>query len=859
MNALADLVQTALATTSVRVAPVSVRCLPPLSSRVWRADVIQRFPNGCHLRVGEEHDVFVPPGYVPEEVETVRVRVQADGPRRTPQSLARSHHPLTAFPMNMPRRIPSIEALESRIALAALAIAPGGKSATFTDVDGDLVTVKVTKGQLDTNDFMLTAMASGYKFELLNFADDNREFDKTDLSIVATPSAGAGDGHVNVAYLNATDNDLGIVVVDGDLGRVTCGNTTTAGVALKSLVAGSIATFDPGSSAIAGGAGAIKVLGSIGAGEISVTGPTGSFIVGGSLMGGDTSSAGHIQLEKVGFFKLAGSIFGGKGAGSGTILLNSALVAKIGGDLVGGEGFISGGLGAQMLPGGSVEIRGLLHGSTGSGSGQASISGVPAKVTVGGLEGSDGAASGELFVYGGKAAVTLNGPAHGGAGDQSGSVNLVDGAKAVKTRSLIGGAGKLSGAIYSKLDPDMSTDSIGVLTINGDVVGGAGGWSGSVSAGQILVTKIAGSVVGGSNDYSGYVQVNAGKLNVFNLLGDVRGGSGFRSGTLELGTGQGTLVTGVVNIGGSIVGGSGSSSGSASYSVNNAVLLRVGGSIVGGSGSSSGTWKGSGATTVVLGGSVIGGSADFSGYLSFVGADNLRIGGSVVGSDLPAGASDDLDRAGALSFAYIGKGFIGGSIYAGTDFSPTKDLTRSGIIYSNEFPALTIAGSVVGSSTDRAQILAGGSLAPNNPGIGKLTIGGRVDHADILAGYVDIPMVTPFSADVPIGTVTVNGDWVASNLVAGVGAGADGDFGTVDDQLIAGGNAAKIARIASVIIKGQAIGTVGGTDHYGIVAEKIDSLKVGGVPIALTAGTDIVSVGPTTSGAVHDFLVREDV
>jgi hypothetical protein len=78
MNTLAQLVQTALA-TSARVAPISLRCLPAPSSRVWTASVINRLPNGCHVRVGGTHDVFVPAGYVPEGVESLRVRIQPDG------------------------------------------------------------------------------------------------------------------------------------------------------------------------------------------------------------------------------------------------------------------------------------------------------------------------------------------------------------------------------------------------------------------------------------------------------------------------------------------------------------------------------------------------------------------------------------------------------------------------------------------------------------------------------------------------------------------------------------------------------------------------------------------------------------
>src|SRR5262245_49165325 len=109
-----------------------------------------------------------------------------------------------------------IEPLESRIA-PALLIGPGGKSATYTDVDGDLVTVKVSKGALDAGDFTLMNSGAGQILKKLNFADDGVEFSGSDLSIVATPQNGSGDGFVNVGWMEATGVTLGNLLVDGDL------------------------------------------------------------------------------------------------------------------------------------------------------------------------------------------------------------------------------------------------------------------------------------------------------------------------------------------------------------------------------------------------------------------------------------------------------------------------------------------------------------------------------------------------------------------------------------------------------------------------------------------------------------------
>jgi hypothetical protein len=103
-----------------------------------------------------------------------------------------------------------------------------------------------------------------------------------------------------------------------------------------------------------------------------------------------------------------------------------------------------------------------------------------------------------------------------------------------------------------------------------------------------------------------------------------------------------------------------------------------------------------------------------------------------------------------------------------------------------------------------------------------------------------------------IGVVRVALDWIASNLVAGVAADANGQFGTPGDTEIGSPEAIedRIARIAGIIIGGQALGTpasVSASDHYGFVAEQIGSLSVSGTAIPLKAGAhnDNVSIGVT--------------
>jgi hypothetical protein len=151
-------------------------------------------------------------------------------------------------------------------------------------------------------------------------------------------------------------------------------------------------------------------------------------------------------------------------------------------------------------------------------------------------------------------------------------------------------------------------------------------------------------------------------------------------------------------------------------------------------------------------------------------------------------------------------------------------------------------------------ISARGQAAPTataDLAIASLTVGGRVERANILAGYNLI--LDPVNADAQIGPAVVGGDWIASNLVGGVAAGDDGYFGTDDDVPIpeAGQSPAILARIDSVLIRGQALGTLPGInpdDHYGIVAELIGSAGVGettALPLAAGPGNDDIPLGVT--------------
>ena len=245
-------------------------------------------------------------------------------------------------------------------------------------------------------------------------------------------------------------------------------------------------------------------------------------------------------------------------------------------------------------------------------------------------------------------------------------------------------------------------------------------------------------------------------------------------------------------------------------------------------------------TTGVLriGGSLRGGATPNSGGIAADGdLAAVRIGQSIIGG---IGAhSGSIEAGGRIAAATIGNSLFGGggngsgSLIAGTTLGITS-----------------IGGDVIGG-----RIFAKGNLLPANNAqalaIASLTIDGSVSRTSILAGHDRTG--APANADVQIGAVVIHRDCIANNLVAGVQTGADGFFGN-GDALIPGGNPI-VARIASIMIAGQALGTVGGADHFGFAAEVIGTFQIGTTifPLAPGRGNDLA----LPVGATGDLRIGE--
>jgi hypothetical protein len=241
----------------------------------------------------------------------------------------------------------------------------------------------------------------------------------------------------------------------------------------------------------------------------------------------------------------------------------------------------------------------------------------------------------------------------------------------------------------------------------------------------------------------------------------------------------------------------------------------------------------------------------------------VKIGGDLRGGSADGNIFTEIDRSGYIEAFRIASIFIGGSIIAG-DNSDTGDLTKCASIRAlRDIGSVTVKGSIIGHRGSQGDslvyITARGQETPGSTSdvaIKSLKIGGSVEHARILGGYsVDLLAA---NGDASIGAVSVGGDWIASDLVAGAKENAtpalDDPFGDDDDVTILADSDALIARISSITIKGIVAGTAASGDHFGFVAQQIGAFKAARFTATLTAVTDApIELSPVTG----DVTIRE--
>jgi hypothetical protein len=165
------------------------------------------------------------------------------------------------------------------------------RTVTFTDVDGDSVTVKVSQGTLKPDNFKMSPAGTfhGGVFTELDLSRDGVEFAGADVAIIAEPGPSGGDGMVNLGFLNAGGIDFGKVTIDGNLGHAEAG-------AVIKLEASSLGTSDAPTieSNFDGNVGVLKIKASVSNSVIHVNGDLERLLLGMNLEGSTITVLGDL-------------------------------------------------------------------------------------------------------------------------------------------------------------------------------------------------------------------------------------------------------------------------------------------------------------------------------------------------------------------------------------------------------------------------------------------------------------------------------------------------------------------------------------------------------------------------------------
>ena len=559
-----------------------------------------------------------------------------------------------------------IEILESRIAPAVIVNPAAHNIATYKDVDGDLVMIKVSSGDL-TAAGTFTTFPTGAGDQLRKIDFHNGGFANADLTITVKKVAG-GDGLAHIGYINSTGHDLGKVTIPGDLGAIDAGDSDVTKPGLLALTARSMGRFGIETqgagdleSDIVDLLGSLTVSGDVKSAFISVTGGSngnvGPVKIGGSLLGGPMTGDGSIAADgDITSVQIKKDLIGGDGVGSGAVTsqgtlgpvtIGGSLAAgpngnggvisgkfsigdvKIGGDVRGGalgnSGFITTSTGFI----GKVTIGGSLIGGGGDDSGQISASTGIDVVKIGrSVLGGGGKRSGYIRSGGDLPGVTVGGSVLGGVGESSGQISSANTMGAVKIGGDLIGVGKDSGKIFS------SVTSIASVTIGGSFQGGAGESSGQVFANESLgPVKIGRDMIGGHGLYSAEIFTNIAGIASVTVGGSMLAGEaqpGAVTGIPQPGI-EAQTTLGPVKIKGSILG-----------SDDSEIVITAGGNLTVPAGATTNV----AITSIDVGGSVEHARilAGFDGFLAAIngsaGIGSVKVGGDWIASSLVAGVQN---------------------------------------------------------------------------------------------------------------------------------------------------------------------------------------------------------------------------
>lgn len=411
-------------------------------------------------------------------------------------------------------------AVSNVITVGAPAFSADGKTATYTDVDGDTVTVKTDKGAFSAANFSMTNIvgASGAVLKTLDLSRANfgKQYKGATIKVKVTQGVG-GDGFVNVGRIDATGIDLALVKVAGELEQIDVGdaNLSTPGLGALKAISMGVNALNPVFGFQSDPAGALTS---------SIVGPLGALQVG----KGTTAFTGQSGIVRAFIDVSAGATE--KLGTIGSIAIDQLLGLDDAPSVLDGTGVVT-------FTSGTIRTSGKIGSA----------------VVNGGVTGAAGDYSGDLWSRRGIGSVTINGNVTGAAGVDSGSVFVgspdggsnalgkpIDSVKI--TGSLTGGTGEFSGTVFAGR-------GLGKVRIGGSVLGGGAGTTGAiVTLGGIGSVKIAGTLTGGGFQYAGSIVAfggDVGAVTVTQALATT--GSGFGLNGIFVNGNLGTLTTGALN------------------------------------------------------------------------------------------------------------------------------------------------------------------------------------------------------------------------------------------------------------------------------------------------------------------------
>ena len=726
------------------------------------------------------------------------------------------------------RDAPLIEPLEDRIAPATVTFGLGGRSASFTDTHGDLVTITTTKGNFSTVGFVFDPNASGQLTQLT--LTGHADFTGAAITFTAAPPANQTATQFSLGYLNAIGLNLASISLPGDLARIDVGGGASA-VAIGKLSVNSLGlqgsatqggiTNPTTISNIAGTASLVQIAGDLDgtlqAGDYKSKPGTGNIAVlniGGSLNGSGSNGVtnllgmGEVAFTgKLGKTTIMGGIKGGASEFSGSLNGAYGTLASIGSVAV--LGSVPSDPDPSPLPG---VVGTSILGGTGSYTGAISAVVIGSVSVAGDVRGNTGGASG--FIQGGTSLGTVQ---IGGSliGANLGSTSTIPNSQALYSGSIFGGTIKtvsIAKNIYggSGLDSGQifSTGLIQKATVSGDIIGGSAGqtgnsgtysgYAGSIFAHAMGTITVGGSLIGGTlvaNDStqlasSSGVIVSETSITKLTVGKNITGGSGQNSGTVLTKAGNLTslVVGGADSADGSIQGGSGQFSGEIGVtgSLGSAQIAL---DVAGGSGADSGQIVVSGpAGTISIGRNLSGGSAAFAG--------NVTVQGTLkslsIGNDLQGGSADHTGLIavnGAAGTLSIGESVIGGTGNFSADISfigSLKTLSVAKNFTGGNNPGsgtLENSGYFQADSLGTAKI--GGILSSGAPGsgmedscgairashtIGSISVGsiaGTAANPAIISAVGVANLASKAKTDVAIGSISIAGNSVYADILAG--------------------------------------------------------------------------------------------